>query len=167
MNTLNGYHFDKYSINTILVLLLTIGSIMSIKTIDSKARLPLFKSWIIYLLTMQPWESYCFIYKMRTIMTKTYFIDLIWGLNELTKENYESYGCSVTKSCPTLSDPMDCSRPNLFHSSVLHYLLEFAQIHVHWVGDTIQPSHSLLPFFLPSVFPSSGVFSIELVLCIR
>ena len=30
-------------------------------------------------------------------------------------------------------------------SSVLHYLLEFAQIHVHWVGDVIQSSHPLLP----------------------
>ena len=25
------------------------------------------------------------------------------------------------------------------------YLLEFAQTHVHWVGDAIQPSHPLLP----------------------
>ena len=30
-------------------------------------------------------------------------------------------------------------------SPVLHYLLEFAQTHVHWVGDAIQPSHPLLP----------------------
>ena len=28
--------------------------------------------------------------------------------------------------------------------SVLHYLSEFAQIHVHWVTDAIQPSHPLL-----------------------
>ena len=28
---------------------------------------------------------------------------------------------------------------------VLHHLLEFAQTHVHWVDDTIQPSHSLSP----------------------
>ena len=27
---------------------------------------------------------------------------------------------------------------------VLHYLPEFAQTHVHWVGDAIQPSHPLL-----------------------
>ena len=27
---------------------------------------------------------------------------------------------------------------------VLHYLLELAQIHVHWIGDAIQPSHPLL-----------------------
>ena len=30
-------------------------------------------------------------------------------------------------------------------SSVFHYLPEFAQIHVHWVDDTIEPSHPLLP----------------------
>ena len=34
-------------------------------------------------------------------------------------------------------------------SSVLHNLPEFAQIHVHWVSDAIQPSHPLLP---PSPF---------------
>ena len=36
--------------------------------------------------------------------------------------------CSVVKSCPTVCDPMDCSTPDFL---VLHYLLEFAQIHVH------------------------------------
>ena len=35
--------------------------------------------------------------------------------------------CSVSKSCLTLCDPMDCRMPG---SSVLYYLLEFAQIHV-------------------------------------
>ena len=40
--------------------------------------------------------------------------------------------CSVTKLCPTLCDPMDCSTPG---SPVLHYLLELAQTHVHWVHD--------------------------------
>ena len=42
------------------------------------------------------------------------------------------YCCSVTKSCPTLC-PMDLSLPAF---SVLHYLLEFAQIH-HWVSDAV------------------------------
>ena len=41
----------------------------------------------------------------------------------------------------TLCDPMDCSMPG---SSILHYLQEFAQTHVHWVGDTNQPSHPAL-----------------------
>jgi len=47
---------------------------------------------------------------------------------------------SVTQSCHTLCDPMDCSTPGL----CIHYqLLEFTQTHVHWVGDVIQPSHPL------------------------
>ena len=37
---------------------------------------------------------------------------------------------------------MDCSTPGF---PVLHYLPEFAQTRVHWVGDAIQPSHPLLP----------------------
>ena len=57
-----------------------------------------------------------------------------------------SYCCSVANSCPTLCNPMNCSTPS---SPVLHYLLEFAQIYVHWVSDGIQPSHPLLP---PSPF---------------
>ena len=42
--------------------------------------------------------------------------------------------CSFAKLSPTLCDPMDCSMPS---SSVLRYLLEFAQIHVHWISDAI------------------------------
>ena len=52
----------------------------------------------------------------------------------------DCYCCSVAKLCLTLCNPMDCSRPGF---PVLHYLLEFAQTHVHWVGDAIQPSHPL------------------------
>ena len=43
-----------------------------------------------------------------------------------------------------LWDPMDCSTPGF---PVLHYLPEFDQTHVHWVGDAIQPSHPLAPPF--------------------
>ena len=49
---------------------------------------------------------------------------------------------SVTKLCLTLCKPMDCGTPGF---PVLHYLLEFAQTHVHWVGDAIQSSHPLPP----------------------
>ena len=49
--------------------------------------------------------------------------------------------CSVAKSCPTLCNPMDCNTPDL---PVPHHLLEFAQVHVHWIGDAIQPSHPLM-----------------------
>ena len=47
---------------------------------------------------------------------------------------------SVTQSCPTLCDPMNCSTLVL---PVHHQLLEFTQTHVHRVSDAIQPSHPL------------------------
>ena len=61
---------------------------------------------------------------------------------------------SVTHSCPTLCDPMDCSTPGLpAHHQLtdlarthVHWA-DLAQTHVHWAGDTIQPSH-------PLTFPS-------------
>ena len=41
---------------------------------------------------------------------------------------------------------------------VLHYLPEFAQTHVHWGSDAIQPSHPLSPLLLlPLIFPSIGI----------
>ena len=47
---------------------------------------------------------------------------------------------SVTQSCLTLCDPMDCS---LSGFPVHHQLPEFTQTHVYWVSDAIQPSLSL------------------------
>ena len=47
---------------------------------------------------------------------------------------------SVAQSCPTLCDPMNCSKPGL---PVHHQLPESTQIHVCWVSDAIQPSHPL------------------------
>ena len=67
--------------------------------------------------------------------------------------------CSVTQLCPTLCYPMNCSMPGF---PVLHYLPEFAQTHVHWVGDAIQPSHPLSPPCPPlKSFPALGSFPIS------
>ena len=72
---------------------------------------------------------------------------------------------SVTQSCLTLCDPMDCSTPGL---PVHHQLLESTQTHAHWVGDAIQPSHPLSSTSPPaSLFPSIRVFSNESVLIRR
>ena len=47
---------------------------------------------------------------------------------------------SVTQSCLTLCDPMNCSTPGL----PVHYQLQdFIQTHVHRLSDAIQPSHPL------------------------
>ena len=51
---------------------------------------------------------------------------------------------------------------------VLHCLTEFAQTHVHWVSDAIQPSHPLSPTSpLALFFPSIRIFFNELALHIR
>ena len=71
---------------------------------------------------------------------------------------------SVAESCPILCDPMNCSTPGL---PVHHQLPEPTRIHVHWVGDAIQPSILCCPLLLPSLFPSIRVFSNESVLCLR
>ena len=61
----------------------------------------------------------------------------------------------VVQSHPTLCDPTDCSRPG---STVLHYLPEFAQLHVHLVSDIIYLNlcYPLLLCF--QSFPSSESF---------
>ena len=56
--------------------------------------------------------------------------------------------CLVTKLYPTLCNPNGLQQPGL---PVPHHLPEFAQVHVHWIGDAIQPSHPLLPSS-PSAF---------------
>ena len=60
--------------------------------------------------------------------------------------------CSVTLSCPTLCDPMDCSTPGL---SVPHHLLKFVQVHVHCISDAIL---WYLFSFCPQSLPASGTF---------
>ena len=58
----------------------------------------------------------------------------------------------LSLSCVQLFyDPMNCSTPCF---PILHYLLEFAQTHVHWVSDAIHSSHPLSP-------PSPPVLSLS------
>ena len=73
--------------------------------------------------------------------------------------------CSVTQWCLTLYDPMDSSMPGF---PVHHQLPEPAQTYVDWVGDDIQPSHSLSSPS-PTAFNLSQhrVFSNELAIHIR
>ena len=72
---------------------------------------------------------------------------------------------TVAQSCPTLYNSVNRSTPGL---SVHHQLPEFTQTHVHWVGDTIQPSHPRRPLLLlPPIPPSIRDFSNESALRIR
>ena len=70
-------------------------------------------------------------------------------------------------SCPVVSvyaTPMDCSTPGL---SVPHRLPKFPQVHVHCIGDAIQPSHPLTSSHLLSIFRSIRDFSNEPAVHIR
>ena len=58
-----------------------------------------------------------------------------WG-KVFWEEECVHHFSSLTQSCPTLCDPMDCSMPGL---PVHHQLPEFTQTHLYWVGDAIQP----------------------------
>ena len=77
---------------------------------------------------------------------KTVFPKTVLGELNIHMPRNEAQFSSVTQSCPTLCDPVGCSRPDLpFH----HQLPDFTQTHVHWVGDDIQPSYPLLIPSLP------------------
>ena len=65
-------------------------------------------------------------------------------------------------SYPILCYPMGCRTPGF---PVLHCLLEFAQTHVHWVDDTIQITHPVLPLSPPALNLSQHQG--KLALCIR
>ena len=71
----------------------------------------------------------------------------VWAIREGQDTHYYTVCCSVSRSCPTLCNPMDFSVPDF---PALRCLLEFAQTRVHWVGDDIQPSHALWPPSLPA-----------------
>ena len=92
------------------------------------------------------------------------FIAGIKGRKKSLTHTFLPLGCccfSDLKLCLTVFDLMDCSTPGF---PVLHYLLEFAQIHVHWISDGIPPSHPLsLPFPLAE---ASGSLPMS-QLCIR
>ena len=99
-----------------------------------------------------------------------YILDL-WEWHPIISVSSRSiwgYTCSfvvIQSLCPTLCDSMDCSTPGF---PVLHYFPEFAQVFVWWVSDAIQQSSPLSPLlFLPSIFPSTEIFSNESAFHIR
>ena len=62
-------------------------------------------------------------------------------------QNWDSSMDIVVVQSPShvrLCNPMDCSTPGL---PVPHHLPKFAQVHIHCIGDVIQPSHPLTPSF--------------------
>ena len=59
------------------------------------------------------------------------FLDSLTVVKDFVHMFMRDCWCLVSKSCPTVCNYMDCSTPGF---SILHYLPEFAQIHVHFAG---------------------------------
>ena len=105
------------------------------------------------------WQKH--LLKCALLFLEDRFIGGGWGLPGQREHTWSTMSCSscccsVAKPCLTLFDPQG-STPGF---PVLHYLPEFAQIHIHWVGDAIKPLHPLpthFSFCLQS-FPASGSF---------
>ena len=57
-----------------------------------------------------------------------------WATREILPVHFSS----LTQSCLTLCNCIDCSTPGFF---IHHQLPELTQTHVHWVSDAVQPSH--------------------------
>ena len=104
--------------------------------------------------------SSCFSWKVRLVFVCLFvcFVCFVFRFILLPKiplycQKFPSLGqfSSVTQLCLTFCDPMDHSTPGL---PVHHQLLELTQIHVHQVGDVIQPSHPLSPSSPPAFKPS-------------
>ena len=75
----------------------------------------------------------------------------------LKQSRLQALCCFRLLSRVWLFNTMNCSTPG---SPVFHCLPEFAQTHVHWVSDAIQPFHPLVTPFssCPQSFPASGSF---------
>jgi len=105
--------------------------------------------------------TYKIVYKSRCLkMIYNYFAHYkIFFLNYVIHfsiyENFEHLLCLLLYNWVQFShsvmsdfcDTIDCSMPVFL---VHHQLPELAQTHIHWVGDAIQPSHSLSSPYTPA-----------------
>ena len=106
---------------------------------------------------------FCFCIQVLACRTQ-YFASTFFHLICLRSHHVSAFCCSVSKSCPTLCDLVDCSRPGSLVFRSLS-LLKFLSI------DSVMLSYHLtlcsLLLLLSSVFPSIRVFSNEFTLHIR
>ena len=97
-------------------------------------------------------------------MTGRYFF-LIYLINQLNSKVSLHQFSSVTQSCPTLCDPMNCSTPDLLSITNSQSSLRLTSI------ESMMPSSHLILcrplLLLPPIPPSIRVFSNESTLCMR
>jgi len=92
-----------------------------------------------YVLDLLTLSSMILLYE-KTSLVLSFNLLILFSMSNLLLNLSVNLNSSVTQSCLTLCDPIECSTPGL---PVHHQLLEFTHTHVHWVGDATQPSHPL------------------------
>ena len=114
------------------------------------------------------WSVWLKVYQFYCLFSENYIFSVTDFFLYCFSVFYFFYFFVVVKSlklCQALCNLMDCSTPGF---PVFYDLPEFAQIHVHSIGDAIQPSHPLLPASPPALNLSQHqIFSNESALCIR
>ena len=68
----------------------------------------------------------------------------------LVIRNFKIYSLLLF-SCSVILNSVTSWTAALPGFAILHYLLDFAQTHVHWISDTMQPSNPLSPSFPPAL----------------
>ena len=96
-----------------------------------------------YTCLFQFWFLQCVCPAVGLHLISTISSDLIFGL--IHKVLYVIVVQSLSCVWLFVTSWAPCGSRSMPGFSVLPYLLEFAQTHVHWVSDAIQPSHTLLP----------------------
>ena len=101
--------------------------------------------------------THTFVYSAHSLGLGTHSAERHENSKGFEEKSLEYCCCSVTQSCPTPCNPMDCSTSGFL---ILHCLPGFTQTHVHQVGDAIQPSHPLLSPSPPALnlFQHQGLF---------
>ena len=155
----SGYHLLPYRIITVLLTIFTMLYIIF--------------PWLIYFIN----GSWYFLLIPFTYFALSTYSPLLWQLLVFFCVSMSlflfCYICSFAVflllfSYLVMSDslqPLNCSIPAF---PILHCLSEFAQTHIHWVSDAIQPSQPLSPPSpLVSTFPSIRISFNESTLHIR
>ena len=100
------------------------------------------------------WVGLCFVffckqvYVLHKTRSKRCYISMVLSFVCVFGLLVDCCCCLFAKSCLILWDLLDCSMPGFL---VLPYLLALAQMHVHWVGDVIQPFHPLSDLSTPAL----------------
>ena len=109
------------------------------------------------------YSKYCILFVCMCVscnsLLVTSFSWFIWSVEPLLSFISFDHYCSVTKSCQTTCDPVDCSAPGF---PVHHCLPELFPKHACWVSDAIQPSHPAFRFSsCCQSFPASESFPVS------